>query len=245
MKYQQPEDKTLTSCKECVLAVYDGDTQVSCLANRIEKLDHIEAYDEDKNFYVVKRFCNYYRASNESYLCDGKPDLEKIKYESLITYDVVILCNDVNEDYYNYIIKLFDSIKSKYDVSKVEIHLLYTIANKKQIQIIKELSNVMGNCSVTFYRDKLFLHNLLTKSKRSYHLLIDRYNVPDVNILNRINSLVNDDMKKLITINNNGAYAVSNLAYKITSFQNKSYQYDEIVNSIVNESKEKNLHESL
>ena len=54
MKYQQPEDKTLTSCKECVLAVYDGDTQVSCLANRIEKLDHIEAYDEGRIFMLSK-----------------------------------------------------------------------------------------------------------------------------------------------------------------------------------------------
>ena len=45
-----------TSCKECIFAVYENDTQVGCFANRIEKFKEakeiIEAYDDEKEFYV-------------------------------------------------------------------------------------------------------------------------------------------------------------------------------------------------
>lgn len=54
-------DQYHTPCKECIFAVYDGDTQTSCHVDMIEKIkatDHlevIEAYDEDKEFFIVNK----------------------------------------------------------------------------------------------------------------------------------------------------------------------------------------------
>lgn len=57
-----------TTCKECVFAKYNGNTQVGCELGRIEKIknhpvyDLIEAYDDDKNFYVLNyHLCLYQR----------------------------------------------------------------------------------------------------------------------------------------------------------------------------------------
>jgi len=61
-------DKIHTPCKECIFAVYKGDTQASCYLGVLEKikatehLEVLEVYDEDKEFYVVnKTKCPYFR----------------------------------------------------------------------------------------------------------------------------------------------------------------------------------------
>lgn len=62
-------EKTLDAiCKNCIFAEYDGDTQTGCAFNIIDKVKRytdkevLEAYDEEKNFYVIKDFvCPYQR----------------------------------------------------------------------------------------------------------------------------------------------------------------------------------------
>lgn len=54
-----------TSCKLCHFAKYEGITQTGCMLGRIDKFRNhsevIEAYDHDKEFYVIKdRLCNTY-----------------------------------------------------------------------------------------------------------------------------------------------------------------------------------------
>lgn len=57
-----------TACKDCIFAVYDGNTQTSCYLNvidrikMVEQLEVLEAYDEEKEFYVInKTKCPYFR----------------------------------------------------------------------------------------------------------------------------------------------------------------------------------------
>lgn len=53
-----------TSCKDCKFAIYEGHTQTGCEDNRIEtylEQDRcFEAYDSDKEFYVVRTLCSCY-----------------------------------------------------------------------------------------------------------------------------------------------------------------------------------------
>ena len=63
------EEVLTTSCKNCVFAEYIGDTQVSCQLNRIDKFRSrnavvMDAEDDDKEFFVIERFCNTYRDSD-------------------------------------------------------------------------------------------------------------------------------------------------------------------------------------
>lgn len=241
MKYQQPDDKTLTSCKNCVLAVYEGDTQTSCLANRIDKIKHIEAYDEEKEFYVMERFCNYYRSNAQEYTKDGKPDIEKIKQESLLTFDLFVKCDEIDEDYLNNVIALYKYIEQNYNHDIVNIHLLYKNINNDQKPLIKKLKEETGSSHLSYYSNDMFIHTILLKSTKSYHIMISKNNFPNLNVTNRINDLVNEEMKKIIVYENK-IMAISNLAYKVTSLQNACYNYSENVETIVNQSKDKDLY---
>ena len=57
-----------TSCCDCVFAEYVGDTQTDCSMGRLEKFRKngttvLEAHNDDKEFYVVERFCSAFRDS--------------------------------------------------------------------------------------------------------------------------------------------------------------------------------------
>lgn len=241
MKSQQQDKTNKTSCKECILAVYDGKTQSSCKANRLDKLKHFEAYDDDKEFFVIEQLCNFYRDNVEKYtLEDGSVDLDRIKKETRVTFDIIILCNHIDDEFSQYILDLHNHLASNYE-DKFSIQLLYTIATKEQTQAIKEIKNKI-NSSVTFYADDVYLHTFLTKSNRSYHVIITKESKPNKDFAIILNNLINEEIKKVITYVNNGVYTISNLAYKITSFQNESTVYNDIVNNIINKTKETDLH---
>ena len=99
--------KAHTSCKNCIFAKYNVNTQYGCYVGRVEQYREIdidiilEVYDEEKEFYVVNnRICLYYR--NKEWLNRLTPlapynDLSqcaslvrkamKIKCHFIITYD--------------------------------------------------------------------------------------------------------------------------------------------------------------
>lgn len=62
-----------TSCKDCVFATYDEDTQTGCRAGRLDKYrqngsDIIEAFDNEKEFFVInKKLCNLNRDRNSEW----------------------------------------------------------------------------------------------------------------------------------------------------------------------------------
>ena len=77
-----------TSCKNCHYAIYEGITQIGCKLNRIDKWQQqtevLEAYDEEKEFYVIKdRVCNAYNEWTYYDLTDVY-DIIKLPYTLLI-----------------------------------------------------------------------------------------------------------------------------------------------------------------
>lgn len=242
MKSQQPDKTNKTSCKECILAVYDGKTQTSCIAGRLDKLNHFEAYDDEKEFFVIEQLCNYYRNNKEKYtLEDESIDLDRIEKETRVTFDIIILCNHIDAEFSDYILDLYSYIEDNY-TDKFSIQLLYTIATKEQTQAIKDINSKIKNCSTTFYADDIYLHTFLTKTSRSYHAVISKEKRPNKDFPLKLNGLINNDMKKIIVFEYNDCCFISNLAYKITSFQNESTVYGDIVNNIINKAKETSLY---
>ena len=61
MKSKQLDRIAETSCKDCKFAIYEGKTQTGCEAGRaeiyMEKGMALEAYDKDKEFYVINTLC--------------------------------------------------------------------------------------------------------------------------------------------------------------------------------------------
>jgi len=95
---------THTSCKNCIFAEYEENTQVGCTAGRLDVFRNreeeiIEAYDEEKEFYVIdKRICMYKRP--ESWKHADLPHDEQIttiKEEIKIPLHVIIMGEDFDD----------------------------------------------------------------------------------------------------------------------------------------------------
>jgi hypothetical protein len=86
-----------TSCKDCKFSIYDGKTQVGCEFNLINKyinagINVVEAYDEEKEFYVINRICVYSRHKSHAH---SKEDVIK---SSKIRYQIIYILSDTNID---------------------------------------------------------------------------------------------------------------------------------------------------
>lgn len=90
-----------TPCKNCVFAKYDGNTQIDCSLDFISKLRHnnteiLEAYDNEKEFYVINnKKCIGYRENKwfEQFgLADACLDdkINKFKETNRLNYTVII-----------------------------------------------------------------------------------------------------------------------------------------------------------
>ena len=96
MKSKRPDSLLQTSCKECLFATYEGKTQTGCEANRIVKFEDyvIEAYDDEKEFYVIDCLCNYHRSPSWN---DGKADLSKVIDENKPTFAIILDTDDITK----------------------------------------------------------------------------------------------------------------------------------------------------
>ncbi len=93
--------KAHTACKNCIFAQYRDNTQYGCKVGRIEQYRAIdpniilEAFDEEKEFYVINnRICLYYRNKEWLKRLDDVSQCEsiirkamQIKCHFIITYD--------------------------------------------------------------------------------------------------------------------------------------------------------------
>tara|TARA_R100000808_G_scaffold5713_1_gene17227 strand:+ start:56054 stop:56848 length:795 start_codon:yes stop_codon:yes gene_type:complete len=77
------KEKVIMSCKGCVFANKIGITQVGCDLNNIETFrdsgtNVVEGYDDDEEFYIIERLCQFYRDENWSKnVSDPKQQVEK------------------------------------------------------------------------------------------------------------------------------------------------------------------------
>ena len=245
MKSSQQDNIVRTSCKNCVLAIYNNKTQTGCFVERLNKLEHFEAYDEDKEFFVIERLCNYYRDDANKYMLDGEPYVEKIKLESQISFNIIINCDDIDESYKKKIIEFYTSTISKYNEDKLKIQLISHSINKDQKHHIFDMRKYIGNPDISFVLDSRLLHDKIMQTSNSYHVIVSKNNFPTIDFIYDVNSLVNEDMKKAIVVTSGNVKAISNLAYKIESTKKDIRDYEVIVDNIVKSSKEMDLYHTI
>ena len=99
---QMPEGFEIsTSCKNCCFAEYQGKTQTGCKLDRLKKYEQlegatvVEAFDDDKEFYVIKnKICVYYRNNefiNELELGNDEDILRRVKSELKAPYHMLVM----------------------------------------------------------------------------------------------------------------------------------------------------------
>jgi len=92
-----------TRCKSCTFAIYKDITQTGCELNKLEMhkingMEIVEAYDEEKEFYVIKgRICPFFRPDNwrkNIRSLDLKTTEEIIQKENTIKYQILLWENN-------------------------------------------------------------------------------------------------------------------------------------------------------
>lgn len=93
-----------TPCKTCVFAKYRGDTQYGCAFDRVEKfrrqgIEVIEAFDKQKEFFVIKTVCRAHRDKKSPWAMKnpGSDRKEICRKELTMDFDVVIVMDDRHE----------------------------------------------------------------------------------------------------------------------------------------------------
>jgi hypothetical protein len=239
MKYLPQDQHIKTSCKNCAFAVYDGKTQKSCSFDRIGHFGDsiVEAYDDQKEFYIINKFCNYYRDKAWGY---SEADKEKTKKESALSFDVVFDCSNLSQEKIQNIIHSINSI-DYYD-KKVNFILLQLKINDRYDDINKEIIDIypkLKRAVTVSICDSMssFMHQLLLKTKHTYHVFVKTNNQFDNNSLYTANDLVNKELKKFLIADIGSDRVIRNLAYR--SFYNfhNTVNYFENTDSILGCSK--------
>lgn len=238
----QPQDRTIkTNCKNCAFAIYEDSVQIACLFNRVEKFkpDVIEAYDDDKQFFVINRLCTYYRDKAWGY---SQNDAAKVEQESALSFDLVFDCNELDDNKTKNISNFLSSCK--YDSTKLSIFLIHESDKhsivKDNVAHIARNSPCQTNISVYFNIDE-YMHQLVMNSKHSYHSLINPKNTLNSNMLDTINNMVNQDLKRFIVADSSTNLLVNNFIYK-TGFYQHSTTYSKLTQEIVDQSKNSGMY---
>tara|TARA_R110002167_G_scaffold240110_1_gene445295 strand:+ start:258 stop:1121 length:864 start_codon:yes stop_codon:yes gene_type:complete len=132
---QEEEQVLVTSCKDCVFANYEEDTQIGCSQGKLDifknrKIEIVEAEDLTKEFFVVKATCFDYRPSSWGDAYEGK-EKERISKEHLLRYNVGII---VDKDY------PLENIKSTFDslTSQIRVPNKVVIVNNTDEEDFKK-----------------------------------------------------------------------------------------------------------
>ena len=98
-------NKINTSCKDCIFAEYAGITQVTCTTGELDNMrEHgiqiLEAFDDEKEFYVINKTKCLYHRPKEWPLANTtlEKQVEHILKCIRIVYEVIIIANDSLED---------------------------------------------------------------------------------------------------------------------------------------------------
>lgn len=241
MKYTPQGQFKQTSCKECVFAIYSGNTQTECMADRISKFKPyvVEAYDDEKEFFVIDKICNLFRPSGWN---NGIVDVQKAKNESSITFDVLINCDKITEQYVENIKRELKNIS--YPDKKIKIYLFQSSqSNKYEKQVAFQLYQELKDCVISIYFDKAeYIYGILQKSNSTFHIIIDENNINGISeLLLKVNSAIVDDLKRFILCKSVNKLFISNMAIKIL-YQNLYFDYDNVMSSFLENAKKENLY---
>lgn len=228
-----------TNCKNCIFAIYTDNTQTGCSNDRLKFFETIEAYDLEKEFYVVNGFCNYYRSRSWN---GGVADAEKAKEESGVTFDIIIDCTQINQDYYDQIRDLLCNIN--YNAAKYNIMFCHDYSVESSVKsYVTNLYKPYPKSKLTIYRDKdLYLNTVVFKSKNTYHIYLNGNQLIDKNLLANLNNEINDNVKKVVLAKNGTTYVVSNYAYKIICDYSTKLLYDYNIDSLIEKTKDSNMY---
>lgn len=198
--------KIKTSCKLCHFAVFDGKTQKGCQLNRIYKYgrrgdDVVPCYDEESEFFVINgRGCTTYRDIKWANSHLDEDLIELVKKEIKLNYTLFIsIDGQPIEDVINCVKNL--------DIPPVKFCLLNRQSKRHHSTLLynykkpwEEIGILDDNQSDYWYVNS---HILSNKVRSVFYLLLNDNKLKKINhIVNRLDELVNNDLRQIECITN-------------------------------------------
>ena len=243
MAYMKPDPTKQTSCKDCIFAAYDGNTQTGCLADRISKFENdvIAAYDDHREFYVINRLCNMFRKKTWN---DGVVDIIKARSEIRVSVDILINCDNMSLDYKELIISELRKI-SNY-TSQFSCYLYYSYESPKTTRehVFDIYNKFPKNSFVSMYFNEVeYVTGIIAKTKNSFHIKLDSKNIQEASeFVIFLDESINTELKKVILYKyKNDKIAISNMACKIL-YTDLYLDYDNNISKIEDDSKSSNMY---
>ena len=205
-----------TACVDCVFAKFVGNTQSDCELGRIEKFKQNgtkveEAYNDEKEFFIVKGFCNGHR--NDFWKETGtyhrpfyKNPTERVRQENLIRcgFNVLMTKGHSIED----LKKTIDSI-----VNQEEINPYYIIvscsADVERYEIVNYLQNLLQPKEIKFFFVSIAdgeatadrcLDVSFARAKNGYYAIFSSGDIVPSNFLFKINHALNEEMLRIVAL---------------------------------------------
>ena len=241
MRSKRLDNNYQTACKNCVFAVYDHKTQIGCQLGRVEKYierdEVIEAFDDDAEFYVIQGICNTVREMEWN---NGVANIEKVMKEARPKFDVYMDADNISEGYVEELIQFYnDTLDMDFDITWT----MMADASLKKDQRTLVATALRGmNARVVEGVDLNYTTSEeILKSRRSFSLMIDYVSVLDPNIFNRIDVLLNEELRKFVYYTLNDTHVISNLSFHIYKKNLDSMDFIAIATSIRDDAEKLNL----
>jgi len=190
-----------TSCKDCAFAQYYCSTQTGCDFNRISKFKEVrEAYDNEKNFYIINgRQCNYF-TSKDKYPGKNKEELiELVVKKHKVQLTLFVYIDDESK-----LLEIADSIIEQ-DLQPHEVYFvdINKIGPKLNLLLNKKIGNKL-NWRIIYPVEDFNIGEIpefiLQKSKGLFSVFLSSYQKIKYNWISNIDNMINQELKQLCLI---------------------------------------------
>lgn len=172
-------------CKNCFYAIYDGQTQTGCQFNRMDKFFEqgrvVEAYDEDKEFYVIEGGCNAYNEWKYITPEEAKPYLT-------IPYELIISSNNIQ------LIK--QSLQYHVSVNPKKVRVMYSgPENIEERKYIIQTYNCLFTQLLSEYSVEQLSYEGIKQVRSLFYIVLEDGEVLHDQFITQCEKLYNEDLK--------------------------------------------------
>jgi hypothetical protein len=243
MKSNHNQPSYQTSCKDCVFSEYEGITQVSCKADRLKFFeDTVEAYDNDKEFYVINDVCTYYRPP---FWNNGKADIDEARRELKTTFGIFLdLSGKEDED----LDKTIDSIRRiNYSKKSILVTMNHLVLEEKPYyhQVLGSLLNNGFNAFLTVAKDNLSKDwdNVTRLGRTNFFTFVKSGEQIDPDAFSSCDRMKNQDGEKFVSFTSGGTDLLLTNVFLQHYFEYASIP--KLTDALLKQSKEEGHHRDL
>lgn len=192
-----PVSEIKTNCEKCVYAEFDELDQVGCKTGRLDKFNELGAAnlhkDENRSWYLLKRFCNLYREKEQN--------LEDAKNQIMLRFGITVY--DHQEKYSNVAIeslKNYPYVKGKYKIVISSKHNTKASDLFNYVNYFNKVEKIRCDLSVELTDEKSIIdYNACSKHIHCTHIVKINSDVEmPSGFLSYVNDSINNQLEQVM-----------------------------------------------